>query len=184
MNSRESLQGASGLGLDPTAGSVLVKTPVASRRETSSKLVSRPLRFLYWIYEQWLLRQLQEGSMPRHIGIILDGNRRHARRRGTGDLREIYQIGANKLDDALNWCAELGIGAVTLWVFSTENLKRSPAEVSRSSQQSRPRSRPWLMTLSCIKNASVCVRSAGSIFCRIHLLPPFAPQKRRPQNTI
>jgi short-chain Z-isoprenyl diphosphate synthase len=47
-----------------------------------------------------------------------------------GDPREIYQIGANKLDDALDWCAELGIGAVTLWVFSTENLKRSPAEVS------------------------------------------------------
>ena len=39
-------------------------------------------------------------------------------------------IGANKLDDALDWCAELGIAAVTLWVFSTENLKRSPAEVS------------------------------------------------------
>ena len=130
MNSRESLQGASGLGLDPTAGSVLVKTPVASRREISGKLISRPLRFLYWVYEQWLLRQLQEGAMPRHIGIILDGNRRHARRRGTGDPREIYQYGANKLDEALDWCAELGIAAVTLWVFSTENLKRSPAEVS------------------------------------------------------
>ena len=91
MNSRESLQGASGLGLDPTAGSVLVKTPVASRREISGKLISRPLRFLYWVYEQWLLRQLQQGSMPRHVGIILDGNRRHARRRGIGDPREIYQ---------------------------------------------------------------------------------------------
>ena len=130
MNSRKSLQGASGLGLDSTAGSVLVKTPVASRREISGKLSSRPLRFLYWVYEQWLLRQLQEGSMPRHIGIILDGNRRHARRRGVGDPREIYRIGANKLDEALDWCAELGIGAVTLWVFSTENLKRSPADVS------------------------------------------------------
>ena len=180
MNSRESLQGASGLGLDPTAGSVLVKTPVASRREISGKLISRPLRFLYWVYEQWLLRQLQEGSMPRHIGIILDGNRRHARRRGTGDPREIYQLGANKLDDALNWCAELGIGAVTLWVFSTERLLRCPG----SSQQSRPKSRRWLMILSCIKNAFVSGRSADSIFCPIHSLPPFALQKRRPQNMI
>ena len=143
MNSRKSLQGASGLGLDPTAGSVLVKTPVASRREISGKLISRLPRFVYWAYEHWLLRQIQQGLMPRHVGIILDGNRRHARRHGgTADPREIYQIGANKLDDALDWCAELGIGAVTLWVFSTENLKRSPAEVSgESSQQSRPRSR-------------------------------------------
>ena len=90
---------------------------------------SRPLRFVYWAYERWLLRQLRQGPMPRHVGIILDGNRRHARRRGVGDPREIYQFGADKLDDALDWCAELGIAAVTLWVFSTENLKRSPAEV-------------------------------------------------------
>ena len=54
----------------------------------------------------------------------------HGRRRGLGDPREIYQCGADKLNDVLNWCAELGIAAVTLWVFSTENLKRSPGEVS------------------------------------------------------
>jgi short-chain Z-isoprenyl diphosphate synthase len=68
--------------------------------------------------------------MPRHIGIILDGNRRHARKRGLSDPCQIYQHGAEKLDDILDWCAELRIPAVTLWVFSTENLKRSQAEVS------------------------------------------------------
>jgi short-chain Z-isoprenyl diphosphate synthase len=88
------------------------------------------LRFLYWIYERRLLHQLQQRPMPRHIGIILDGNRRHARKRGLSDPCEIYQRGADKLDQILNWCAELRIPAVTLWVFSTENLKRSRAEVS------------------------------------------------------
>jgi short-chain Z-isoprenyl diphosphate synthase len=68
--------------------------------------------------------------MPRHVGIILDGNRRHARKRDLSDPCEIYQRGAEKLDDILDWCAELRIRAVTLWVFSTENLKRSQAEVS------------------------------------------------------
>ena len=58
------------------------------------------------------------------------GNRRHARKRGLSDPCEIYQRGAEKLDDILDWCAELCIPAVTLWVFSTENLKRSRAEVS------------------------------------------------------
>jgi short-chain Z-isoprenyl diphosphate synthase len=88
------------------------------------------LRFLYWIYERRLLDQLKQRPMPRHIGIILDGNRRHARKRGLSDPCEIYQRGADKLDEILNWCVELRIPAVTLWVFSTENLKRSRAEVS------------------------------------------------------
>ena len=88
------------------------------------------LRFLYWIYERRLLNQLKQKPMPRHIGIILDGNRRHARKQGLSDPCEIYQRGAEKLDDILDWCAELGIPAVTLWVFSTENLKRPQAEVS------------------------------------------------------
>jgi short-chain Z-isoprenyl diphosphate synthase len=88
------------------------------------------VRCLYWIYERRLLKQLKQRPMPRHIGIILDGNRRHARKRGLSDPCEIYQRGAEKLDDILNWCAELRIPAVTLWVFSTENLKRSQAEIS------------------------------------------------------
>jgi short-chain Z-isoprenyl diphosphate synthase len=88
------------------------------------------LRFLYWIYERQLLDQLKRKPMPRHIGIILDGNRRHARKRGLSDPGEIYQRGADKLDDILDWCTELRIPALTLWVFSTENLKRSQAEVS------------------------------------------------------
>jgi short-chain Z-isoprenyl diphosphate synthase len=88
------------------------------------------LRFLYWIYERGLLNQLKQRPMPRHVGIILDGNRRHARKRGLSDPCEIYQRGAEKLDDILDWCADLRIPALTLWVFSTENLKRTQAEVS------------------------------------------------------
>ena len=87
------------------------------------------LRFLYWIYERRLLDQLNQ-PIPHHIGIILDGNRRHAHKRGVSDPSEIYQRGAEKLDEILDWCVELQIPAVTLWVFSTENLKRSQAEVS------------------------------------------------------
>jgi short-chain Z-isoprenyl diphosphate synthase len=87
-------------------------------------------RFLYWIYERRLLHQIKHRPMPGHVGIILDGNRRHARQQGLSDPRLAYQRGAEKLDDILDWCAELSIPAVTLWVFSTDNLKRSPTEVS------------------------------------------------------
>src|SRR5262249_22444047 len=100
------------------------------KQPDKSTAASLFLRFLYWIYERRLLDLLKRRPMPQHIGIILDGNRRDARKRGLSDPCEIYQRGAEKLDDILDWCADLRIRALTLWVFSTENLKRTQAEVS------------------------------------------------------
>ncbi len=85
---------------------------------------------LYYLYERRLLHQVRRRSVPRHVGIILDGNRRYAREVGLADPREVYRLGARKLDEMLDWCGELGIPAVTLWVSSTDNLKRAPEEVS------------------------------------------------------
>ena len=90
-------------------------------------MIFRPL---YSLYEWWLFRRVAAGQMPHHIGIILDGNRRHARSLGVTDPYAVYEIGARKLDDVLIWCAELKIPVVTLWVFSSDNLRRSPGEVS------------------------------------------------------
>jgi short-chain Z-isoprenyl diphosphate synthase len=87
-------------------------------------------RLLYYLYERHLLQQVLDLPVPQHVGIILDGNRRYARQRGLTDSREIYSLGAQKLDDVLDWCDELRIPALTLWVCSTENLRRSPKEVS------------------------------------------------------
>ncbi len=85
---------------------------------------------LYPLYERHLLRAISGLPMPQHVGIILDGNRRYARERGLTGNYEIYGLGAQKLDEVLDWCDELRIPAVTLWVCSTENLRRSPEEVS------------------------------------------------------
>src|SRR5262245_44514559 len=121
------------LAFDKQAGSAQLETwlNATERKPPETSTATSPLlRFLYWIYERRLLNQLKQKPTPRHVGIILDGNRRHARKRGLSDPCQIYQRGAEKLDDILDWCAELHIPAVTLWVFSTENLKRSQAEVS------------------------------------------------------
>jgi short-chain Z-isoprenyl diphosphate synthase len=89
------------------------------------------LRPLYRLYEIRLHRQVCTQPTPRHVGIILDGNRRYARRHGATDPHQIYALGARKLDDVLEWCGELRIPAVTLWAVSTDNLsRRSAAEVS------------------------------------------------------
>jgi short-chain Z-isoprenyl diphosphate synthase len=92
--------------------------------------ISWPLRLAYYLYERHLLRGLDRGALPRHIGIILDGNRRYGLRHQLTDIRRLYSLGADKLDEVLEWCAELAIGAVTLWVFSTDNQNRAPHEVS------------------------------------------------------
>jgi len=84
----------------------------------------------YRVYERCLLRQVVTQPVPRHVGLILDGNRRYGRQHKLCNPHEIYAAGANKLDDLIVWCIELGIPAVTLWVLSTDNLGRRPEEVS------------------------------------------------------
>lgn len=83
-------------------------------------------QFLYSLYEERIARRLPPQTIPRHVGVILDGNRRWAKSFGepaaTGHRR-----GANKIADFLTWSEELGVEVVTLWMLSTDNLHR-PAE--------------------------------------------------------
>lgn len=88
------------------------------------------IQLLYYFYARRLARDVKARPRPRHIGIILDGNRRHARSLGIVEPRAVYDLGAEKLDEVLEWCAELAIPTVTLWVFSTDNFRRPAAEVS------------------------------------------------------
>jgi short-chain Z-isoprenyl diphosphate synthase len=87
------------------------------------------LRFLYRLYAFRLRRQISSHPVPRHVGIILDGNRRYASKHRLPHPRAAYDLGAEKLDDVLAWYVDLGITAVTLWVCSIDNLRRSEAEV-------------------------------------------------------
>lgn len=66
---------------------------------------------------------------PRHLGIILDGNRRWARAKGLPDPTDGHRTGFARIPQVLTWCEQAGIGHVTLWMLSTENLQRSPQEI-------------------------------------------------------
>jgi short-chain Z-isoprenyl diphosphate synthase len=89
----------------------------------------RLARLAYYFYTRRLEAELLRRPVPRHVGIILDGNRRWARAQGLASPLEAYRLGAEKLDEVLAWCADLGIPAVSLFAFSTENLARDPDEV-------------------------------------------------------
>jgi short-chain Z-isoprenyl diphosphate synthase len=81
---------------------------------------------VYGLYERRLARSLSPDRMPRHIGVIIDGNRRWAR--ATGDpVSRGHEAGANKITEFLGWCDEVGVKVVTVWMLSTDNLSR-PAE--------------------------------------------------------
>jgi len=84
---------------------------------------------LYRLYERRLARQLRGRPLPRHVGVILDGNRRYARERGLGDASAGHRQGARKIDELVAWCDELGVPHVTLWLLSTDNLRRDAREL-------------------------------------------------------
>lgn len=86
----------------------------------------QPFSLLYSVYEQRLLAELERGSLPRHVAVLADGNRRWARMNAPDRPLVVgYQAGSDKLLEFVGWCSELGIPVVTLWVLSTDNLCRS-----------------------------------------------------------
>lgn len=84
---------------------------------------------LYTAYERRLAGQLRADRLPRHVGVMLDGNRRWAKAKG-GSTAEGHRAGADNIEPLLSWCEEVGIEYVTLWLLSTDNLNRDPAELA------------------------------------------------------
>jgi len=84
--------------------------------------------WLYTLYERRLESQILKNSLPNHIAIILDGNRRWAKYNLMGVGRGHFR-GADKAEELLNWIHDLGIKITTLYVLSTENLDRKDEEV-------------------------------------------------------
>jgi tritrans,polycis-undecaprenyl-diphosphate synthase [geranylgeranyl-diphosphate specific] len=83
---------------------------------------------LYKIYGSILSRSIKRGDIPKHIGIILDGNRRWASDKLTS--RQFGHIaGADTAENVLEWCNDIGIKTITLYVLSMENLERSRDEI-------------------------------------------------------
>ncbi|MCP2273256.1 isoprenyl transferase [Actinokineospora diospyrosa] len=83
---------------------------------------------VYGIYEKRLVQQAG-GRTPRHVGVMLDGNRRWAREAGFTDVNDGHRVGARRIADLLGWCEEAGVEVVTLWLLSTDNLNRDESEL-------------------------------------------------------
>lgn len=90
---------------------------------------------LYRLYIRRVKGQLRERNIPRHVGLILDGNRRWARLRALESSSHGHQAGADKIHEFLTWCDDLGVEVVTLYLLSSDNIQgRDTAELNALSE--------------------------------------------------
>lgn len=73
---------------------------------------------------------IDKNNIPSHVAIIMDGNRRWAKKQGMNILKGHEYVVENVVENLIERCGELGIKYLTLWVFSTENWERDEKEVS------------------------------------------------------
>jgi len=96
--------------------------------ESSHDWISGMVRSLktvaYVLYARRLRARLAGANVPRHIAMVMDGNRRWARQMGFEDAKIGHRYGAEHLDEVLGWCAEFGIFHVTVFVASVDNMKK------------------------------------------------------------
>jgi short-chain Z-isoprenyl diphosphate synthase len=83
---------------------------------------------VYSIYEARLERQLDKANIPKHIAVMLDGNRRWADKNNGSKAKSGHIAGAQKIFEFLSWCDELEVPVITLYLLSTENLKQRNTE--------------------------------------------------------
>ena len=86
-------------------------------------------QFFYRIYEWYIMKHLDPNKMPKHIAIIMDGNRRYSKIQGNMDVIKGHEKGVDTLEKVLDWTIDLGIKIITVYAFSTENFNRSKHEV-------------------------------------------------------
>jgi len=110
---------------------------------------------------------IKMGPIPKHVAFIMDGNRRWARL-NRYDTIFGHSQGFNKLQDALEWCLELGVEVVTVYAFSIENFKRTKKEVEDLLNLTRDKFALFLREEEIIEKYGVCVRVLGDL----ELLPP------------
>jgi short-chain Z-isoprenyl diphosphate synthase len=80
------------------------------------------------LYARRVEGHLDHAQVPKHIGVIMDGNRRWAKASGSTTVHG-HRAGADKIEEFLGWCTETDVEVVTLWLLSTDNFDRPQEEL-------------------------------------------------------
>lgn len=105
---------------------------------------------------------IKAGPMPKHVAIIMDGNRRFAKKVNCARSKG-HEKGFEKLTEVLEWCFDLGIPEVTVYAFSIENFKRSQEEVDGLLELARQKFDRLLEEKEMLQKHGVCVRALGDL---------------------
>jgi len=102
-------------------------------REAIKKIKrNRLFKIVYQEVEKFIAKKMVEevkkGKLPRHIAIIMDGNRRYALKEGMPPHKG-HEAGKDKLEEVVEWCHEVGVRVLTVFAFSTDNFKRPKHEI-------------------------------------------------------
>ncbi|HKC28554.1 MAG TPA: isoprenyl transferase [Jatrophihabitans sp.] len=105
---------------------------------------------VYALYERRLRKHLEGLPVPQHVAIMIDGNRRWARAAGFDDVSQGHVVGARHIANLLEWCSEAGVAHVTIWMLSTDNLRRRQEElrplmriIAGVAQELSAQGKPW-----------------------------------------
>ena len=101
-------------------------------------------------------------NRPRHIAIVMDGNRRFAREHHY-DRAHGHALGADKLFDVCQWCYDLGINELSVYAFSLENSKRSQDEIDTLMDIARRKLNEIEKSLEKIHEQKICIRVIGNL---------------------
>ncbi|ORX48558.1 di-trans,poly-cis-decaprenylcistransferase, partial [Hesseltinella vesiculosa] len=115
-----------------------------------------------WI-EKVAIAILKKGRIPRHVGLIMDGNRRFARRKGATSTYYGHFAGMKRLEKVLDLCMELGVEEITCFAFSVSNFERSPDEVNYLMQLFRETFTSFCDNHKLINEYDICVRFIGDL---------------------
>ncbi|MGM0771951.1 MAG: polyprenyl diphosphate synthase [Halobacteriota archaeon] len=85
------------------------------------------MNLFYKTYERALSKDVKSGSVPKHVAIIMDGNRRFASRLGKR-TNYGHSKGADVTENVIEWSYDIGVKELTVYAFSTENFNRSSDE--------------------------------------------------------
>ncbi|KAF9977055.1 cis-prenyltransferase [Actinomortierella ambigua] len=107
-----------------------------------------------------LVKALQCGPIPQHIGFIMDGNRRFGRKVNVDSGRGYY-FGYNTLEQMLAICMELGIKVVTVYAFSIENFGRPPDQVETLMELAKTKLTEMCEESELVKRYGIGIRVLG-----------------------
>ena len=120
------------------------------------------LKPIYKVYEWYISRNLKLDDMPKHVAIMMDGNRRYAMIQGNMSPVDGHKHGRNTLEEFLGWCVDLGIKIVTVYAFSSKNFNRPQKEI-RGLMSLFKENFEGMRNNKKIHENEVCVKAVGQL---------------------